>query len=43
MEEEAIMGRVPHVAKDSTERGPARVENFRVQLHESLQSSKRKR
>jgi hypothetical protein len=37
MEEEWIMRRVPHVAKDSTKRGPTHVENLGVQLHESLQ------
>lgn|SRR5229473_2933366 len=39
MEDEGIIRRVPHVAEDSAERGPARVENLGIQLHERLRGS----
>ncbi len=36
MEDERIIWRVPHVAEDGAERGPARVEDLGIQLHERL-------
>jgi hypothetical protein len=36
VEDEGIIRRVPHVAEDSAERGPARVEDLGIQLHERL-------
>lgn len=36
MEDERVIRCVPHVAEDGAKRGPARVENLGIQLHECL-------